>query len=166
MQACCNSGPFIHLAQVEMLNVFGLFHEILTTPQVLSEISKGAEKGIREIVLWEKIKVCEVPQKNIRALKIKLKKYRLQDTELSVLCLNRQHNVLLFLTDDLEARSAAIELGLQAHGTVGVVARAYREKLITLKQAEKALIDLHEKSSLFVTKGIIDFALSTLRRAE
>jgi len=47
--------------------------------------------------------------------------------------------VNLFLTDDLDAREMGKKFGLEVHGSVGIIARAYRECLIDLKEAENAL---------------------------
>jgi len=68
----------------------------------------------------------------------------------------------LFLTDDLDARDVGKQLGFEVHGSVGVIARAYREGLIDLKMAKRAFEDPYSVSKLFVTRGIIEGAIRDL----
>ena len=68
----------------------------------------------------------------------------------------------IFLTDDLDARDAGKPLGFEVHGSVGVIARAYREGLNDLERAKSALEDLYSISKLFVTKAIIEDAIKEL----
>jgi len=70
--------------------------------------------------------------------------------------------VKIFLTDDLDARDAGKQLEFEVHGSIGVIARAYREGLIDLKRAKRALGDLYSISKLFVTKAIIEEAIKEL----
>lgn len=71
-------------------------------------------------------------------------------------------NVELFHTDDLDAREAGKQLGFEVHGSVGIITRAYREGIIDLEMAKKALEDLYSISKLFVTRGIIEEAIKEL----
>jgi len=165
-QACCNSGPFIHLAQINLLHIFSLFPHIYTTPQVIVDISKGSEPGIKNIPFWKNLKVKRVNRKEIDKIKRAVSKFKLDDTEASVISLCEKLKVQLFLTDDLDAREAGMELGLDVHGSVGIIVKAYRLGLITFKDAEKGINDLYDESSLFVTKGIVIKAIRKLRRNE
>ncbi|MBE0479048.1 hypothetical protein IBX65_08045, partial [Candidatus Aerophobetes bacterium] len=68
------------------------------------------------------------------------------------------------LTDDLDAREIGKSLGFEVHGSVGIIVRAYREKLIDLEETEKSLNALHDVSKLFIAKMIIDEAIGELRK--
>ena len=66
----------------------------------------------------------------------------------------------------MDARCAAERLNIKVHGSVGVVVRAYHRNLIDIKQAEKALNDLYDVSSLFVTRAIVDIVIAEIRSIE
>lgn len=45
-----------------------------------------------------------------------------------------------------------------------VIVRAYHENLINTEQSEKAFNDLYNISSLFITRAIVDIAISEIRK--
>ena len=71
---------------------------------------------------------------------------KLDEGELEALTLCDRLKVRTFLTDDLDARDAGKQLGFEVHGSVGVIARAYREGLNDLERAKRALGDLYSIS--------------------
>lgn len=71
-----------------------------------------------------------------------------------------------FLTDDLEARTVANVHDVDAHGTVGVILRAFREKLINKETAVKKVSELHTSSSLFITKDIVNQIINSINEYE
>lgn len=77
-----------------------------------------------------------------------------------------QLNVLLILTDDLAVREAAKKLNLTAVGSLGIVAKAYALGRISLSEAESHIRQLHEVSTLFVTKAIVEMAMEQLRKLD
>ncbi len=58
---------------------------------------------------------------------------KLDEGELEALTLCDRLKVRTFLTYDLDARDAGKQLGFEVHGSVGVIARAYREGLTDLE---------------------------------
>lgn len=68
----------------------------------------------------------------------------------------------LILTDDLAVRDVSKRLALAPIGSLGIVVRAYRQSLITLADAEHAINQLYDVSSLFVTRAIVDLAIEQL----
>jgi len=61
-----------------------------------------------------------------------------------------------FLTDGLDARTVAVKYNLQVHGTIGIILRAFRERIIDKKTAIEKVNELYAKSSLFITKDLVD----------
>jgi len=78
----------------------------------------------------------------------------LQAGECECLYLCQQIQIPLILTDDLAVRDAAKQLQLTPVGSLGIAVRAYRQGLITLAEAEYAITQLYDVSSLFVTRAI------------
>ena len=69
----------------------------------------------------------------------------------------------LLLTDDLAVREATERQGVRPVGSLGIIVRAYRIGQISLDEAERFLNELHDTSSLFVTRAIVELALKQLR---
>ena len=159
-----NAGPFIHLAQIDRLKILSIFTTIYVPSKVISEITIGDEPGIKEIPSRPNIKVIHISDDETRNFEKTIAKFALEKGEIHALYLCNKIKASLFLTDDLDARTAAIELGFQAHGSIGIITRAFHRKLITLKEAEQGIFDLYSKSNLFVTKGIVNNAIKTLHR--
>jgi predicted nucleic acid-binding protein len=97
---------------------------------------------------------------------MKLKKWKLDYPELEAIYLTKKLNVGILLTDDLDAREAAKSIGIEVHGSVGIITRAFKEKLLNLENTEKALIDLYEKSKLFISRKIIETAINEIKNVQ
>lgn len=157
-----NSGPLIHLAQIGMLDLLDVFPVIYIPQKVYGEVCITGMPGYFEIKDKENIKVLQVSDADINLIKSKINE-KLHDGEMHALALcNKLAEV--FLTDDMEARYAAEKLNIEVHGSIGIIVRAYRENLIDIEQAEKALNDLYDISNLFVTRAIVDIAISEIRK--
>ena len=154
LSAVSNSGPFIHLSEISQIRLFNLF-KILTIPiSVLEEVGELNLKNIKVVVVSEKDSALFINS---------LKKFKLQKAEIDALYLAKNAN-LMFLTDDLEARDAANYLRVKVHGSLGIISIAYKKKIISFEEAEKYILDLYNDSTLFLTKSLVDLALSELEK--
>ncbi len=164
LEIVSNTGPVIHLAQIGRFDLLGVFSKIFIPRGVYEEISLVDKPGGEELKEAQNIKVVVVPPKDIENLRRGLADFKLDEGELQSLFLCRKLKIDYFFTDDLEARRAAKYLKLEVHGSAGIIALAYREGLIGLEEAKKALNDLYEVSSLFITKAIVDIATEELEK--
>jgi len=89
---------------------------------------------------------------------------KLHSGEVACLFFCRELGVPLMLCDDLAGRDAAAGLGMTPVGSLGVVVRAFRRGLIPRASAERAMVDLYDVSTLFVTRAVVDIALAELAR--
>lgn len=160
-----NPGPFIHLAQIGKLKAFSIFPNICVPTKIISEIIIGDEPGIKEISSWSNVQIFRINDNEIREFQKSVKKFNLEIGEIHALCLYSKIKATLFLTDDLDARTAGLKLGFKVHGTVGIIAKAFHTGLINLKEAEQGIAALYYKSSLFVTKGIVTNAIKKLKES-
>jgi len=131
---------------------------------VLEEIfipQKVIEEAGCIILPLKNIKIIFINETEIKETKEILKEFILHPGELHALHLARKLNVL-FLTDDLEARDAAISQNIEVHGTLGVVILAYKRGLIDKEEAKKSIQQLYWNSSLFLTPFIVEEALRLL----
>ncbi|MCK4476110.1 MAG: hypothetical protein KAU16_05225 [Methanophagales archaeon] len=138
-----------------------VFTKIYIPERVYEEVCVEGMPGEREVRSTENIEVLSVSKEEIEKVSNKID-LKLDDGELQALTLCNRLKVEIFLTDDLDARDAGKQLGFEVHGSVGVIARAYREGSIDLKRTKRALEDLYSISKLFVTKAIIEDAIKEL----
>jgi predicted nucleic acid-binding protein len=68
------------------------------------------------------------------------------------------------LTDDLAVRDAAKLLNIVPVGSLGIVVKAYKSGQISLNYAEQSITALHDNSSLFVTRAIVEIAIEQLHK--
>lgn len=162
----CNSGPLIHLAQINLLKVFEIFPEIVIPQSVFDEVTVSGKLGEVEIKFLKNLKTVGISKddaRDITKLKSKLKKWKLSQPELEAIYLSRKLE-RVFLTDDLDAREAAESIGIEVHGSVGIVIRAFKEKMLSLEETINALNDLYEKSRLFISRIVINEAIRAVRK--
>ncbi len=148
-----DTGPCLHLYEIKSLNSL----DILKTKVISAEVEQE---------LYE----CSVPVENIKNTEIKqllpLSKdiakfitdyYSLQLGEATSIALAQQEKIKLFFTDDLDAREVAKSYTLEVHGTLGILLRAFREKIIQKREIIELIDKLHTESSLFVTTDLIQW---------
>lgn len=86
--------------------------------------------------------------------------------EAEAISLCKTKKIKLLLTDDLDARIAAESEGLEAHGSIGILLRAFREGFLTDNQTIKSLQKLESDSSLFITHPLIQQAIKAVKKYE
>ncbi|GBC98812.1 hypothetical protein HRbin17_01327 [bacterium HR17] len=165
LSAVSNAGPFIHLHQIGFLELLAIFDCLVTSEQVVKEVTMPGRVPENCINTLANLVIHPVTLMDIFDLRGQLVGFDLQEGELSGLYLCRQLNITLFLTDDLEARRAAKFLGMEPHGSVGIIALAYHEGKLTMPQTKEALYALLNKSTLFLTPAIVEQAIQLLEQS-
>jgi len=69
----------------------------------------------------------------------------------------------IILTDDAAARVAAKSIGIRTHGTIGILLRAIRRNFLTPKEAVNHLINIPDKSTLFIKKDILEKIIAEVK---
>ena len=156
-EAVFDAGPFIHLYEINQLPLLALFLKILSTPEVLDECRNFREK----LLQYKNIVQKGLTAENKNVAKYILGHYSLDLGEATALALCKQEQISFFFTDDLQAREVAQNLGFKAHGTLGIILRALREKLITTAEA-KVVVENLSNSSLFFTKDLQQLVLKEI----
>jgi predicted nucleic acid-binding protein len=62
----------------------------------------------------------------------------------------------IFLTDDAAARLAAVSLGYQVHGSIGILIRAIRREQMAVDEVLTILRDIPVRSTLFIRANLLD----------
>lgn len=141
-----------------------MFSKIYIPKRVYEEVCVEGMPGEREVRNAENIDVLEISENDLERMHGKISS-GLDRGELEALALCETLGAKTFFTDDLDARDAGKKLGLDVHGSVGIVARAYRDGFINLDDAAQSLDDLYAVSKLFITKAIVKEAIRKLRMA-
>lgn len=140
-----NSGPLIHLAQLNALFLLRqLYKEVTITEKVETEVvERGKEEGYADALLIERgiqkwIKVVKAQRK------IDFSGFGLHDAEAEVISHALNEKFDLVLLDDDAARELARTLGLKVRGSIGIIIEALQMKKISKKEALKFLDALAE----------------------
>ncbi len=161
-----DAGPLIHLDQIGQINLLKRFPTLFIPSSVMIEIKHDTNSpDLKAIKKWANIKITHAPKSFPGSVDSLVKKFSLQIGEIDCIQLAWDIQPCIFLTDDLSARSAAEKLSIEVHGTVGIIAYAFRQKWLSLARAEDALNRLYHESNLFITYTIIEEALQRLRKS-
>jgi predicted nucleic acid-binding protein len=90
-------------------------------------------------------------------------RYSLSIADSSVIQCTRAQGLTTVLTDDLGLREVARGRGLAPVGSIGILLRSCREKVLSKQETLSSLDDLLAKSSLFITPVLINKAKDAVR---
>ena len=166
MLAVADAGPLIHLAEIGSLTLLRICDSLNIPDAVWSEIVGQDRVSSSALLVLDKIQRHTLASPEVLQFIHDRQLDHLHTGECEALYLCQVIHSSLLLTDDLAARDTARRLGITPVGSLGVVVRAYRLGQLSLTDAEKCISDLHDVSSLFVTKAIVELALEQLRKAE
>ncbi len=138
-----NSSPLIYLAKIEKLNILKiLFKEIIIPKQVYEEVvlkgkeekffdALNVENSIKES--WIKIKEVDIDEElNQLANEIDI-------GEIALISLAKKLRPSLLLIDAASARAIAESLGFNVKGTLYVLLKAYRKKIMQKKEVKELI---------------------------
>jgi hypothetical protein len=158
LTAVSDTGPILHLCEISLLSALDIFSRIIIPYEVNDELKKYN-------INFKRLDILNLGAKyKDRAFQL-VNEFDIDLGEAEALSLFLQEKPDLFLTDDLNARAVANAYGIEAHGSVGIILRAYKEKIIKKQTAIKAVTALYEDSSLFITKDIIGYIISEIEKA-
>lgn len=144
-----DAGPLIAFAGIQRLDLIQrLYGEIAVPPEVAAEV----RPSIPDIPSW--IVVKSFPKASTRQLHPNLDAGERAAIELAIVL-----GAKLLLIDDRKGRDAAIGLGLEIAGSVGVAIAAKRLRLIA---AARPIIDELRASGLFLSDRIYAAVLVSL----
>ncbi len=152
-----NTGPILHLYEISLLKAFNIFSNILIPHEVENELRKN------KIVFPSKIKAVALGDEFKDKAKIFANQYDLDLGEAEALALVSQEKADYFLTDDLDARQVARNYNIEVHGTIGIILRSFREKVLSQEIAIGKVMELKTKSSLFITQDLIDEIIEAIQ---
>lgn len=161
-----DTGPLIHLSEIGCVHLLKYFQKIYVPESVRDEYYKHKRKSDPDFFDLQNITLTKAQPEEIFDFISKHGLNNLHSGERDCLYLCQKLTIDTIFTDDLAARDAAKKLGITPVGSLGIVARLFKEQYISLDQAEKFLLSLYETSSLFVTKTLVDLVIEELRKVK
>lgn len=151
----CNAGPLIHLDELSSLDCLSDFPTVLVPETVWGEVGKFRPGALPQPFLT-RLSAPGVMDPKILTL---WKTFSLDIGEAECLAvmatLDPSIGPPMFLTDDAAARLAGESLGVEVHGSIGVLVRAIRKGRRTPTQVIEILDQLPSKSTLYIEKGLL-----------
>lgn len=155
-----NTGPLLHLSEIGRLEWLTLLGRVYVPVQVHQELHEIAQM----VTLCEGIEtVVPTQQVSTQAQKWVEAGY-LHQGEAMAIALAQEMQCDWFFTDDTEARLFAESLGLEVHGSLGIVIACASLGFVRTKEAEEAVLNLHRSSSLWLSERVVKLALDALQR--
>jgi len=151
-RAVCDSGPLTHLWQIGLWVTFSTFDALHVADQVAQEVGEHVALEQLEDLADCTLHTHTVPRHEIEAARKAFPlEITLQDADWATLALAHQLAPDLALTDDLTLRRAIEAQGQTPMGSVGVLLRAYKAKLLDAESLDRAMDKLFVHSTLYLS---------------
>ncbi|MFC7185593.1 nucleic acid-binding protein [Halorubrum yunnanense] len=151
LAAVSDSGPLIHLAEIDSLELLSAFDTLLVPETVYAEIEAGGVPSGLADVSYELVDVDGEASA----------KEELDAGESAAIAVAAERDIVL-LTDDLAARRFASDGGIEVHGSIGVIALAHGRGRLDADEAAARMRALQRETSLFVTEAVIERGIELL----
>lgn len=158
--AVCDTGPILHLMEAGLLGLLQNVGKVYIPKLVDSEISDLYQHWEKERPDWIQIGLLKQDELD-RAEALSLSGI-LDEGEAEAIVLVRRLNAEWFLTDDTEARIFADSLGIEVHGSLGIVLWSAAVGRLSYEEAKDAL-DRLSKTSLWISINILSQAQKALK---
>ena len=147
----CDTGPLIHLSEAGALHLLSTAGDILVPPLVADEYEANTQG-------WKPphwVKINELAAISIKRANDWTQSKIIDAGEAQAISLAMQVNAQWLLTDDARARQMAESLGLEVHGSIGLLLwNATTGHISDATQAMKFLDDL-SSSSLWISDRVV-----------
>jgi predicted nucleic acid-binding protein len=158
--AVLDSGPLIHLAELDALDVVCDFSSLFIPEAVRDEVSWHQPGALLHSF---NLHVISAPSPHT-TMSILARTLSLDRGELEALSLMELYPQAIFLTDDSAARVAAEQRGFKVHGTIGILIRAVRKGHRTGPEVIDILRSLPQRSTLHIKPSLLNEILSSLAK--
>lgn len=157
----CDTGPILHLQEAMLLELLQKAGKVYTPKIVDAEINEIYPKWGKDKPGWISVEPL-LPDETKEAESLFLSGLLgLGEAEAIILAKRLKSDWLL--TDDIEARIFANSLGMEVHGSLGIVLWSAAVGHLNYAESKEALERL-SKTSLWISKGILLQAQKALKK--
>ena len=157
----CDTGPILHLQEAGLLKLIKKAGKVYIPQRVDIEMASQSLSWKTDKPGWIKVEPL-LPDEARQAESIFLSGL-LDMGETEAIILAKRLKTTWFLTDDSEARIFATSLGLEVHGSLGVVLWSAAMGNLTYKQSMNALEKLSQ-TSLWISKATLKEAEKAVKK--
>ncbi|MEK6777830.1 MAG: DNA-binding protein [bacterium] len=157
----CDSGPIIHLDELNCLRLLRDFKAAFLPDAVWKEVSFHRSSALEKSgVVFER---CAGKIPSDEQLLTMCRIYSLDAGETEALALMEKSPQSIFLTDDASARLVGQQMGFRVHGTIGVLVRSLRREQMKPEQVVDLLSQIPLKSSLYIKRSLLNEIVLRIR---
>lgn len=154
----CDTGPLLHLGEANILNLLHLAGEIYIPAAVAEEFKRNASDI--KLPNWVNIKELEEPyQKKALAWR-----KQIDEGEAAAIALTMQMQAEWLLTDDAAARQFGESLGLEIHGSLGLLLWAVAVKQVGSENEALKFLETLAGSSLWISDRVVNRARKAIHK--
>lgn len=151
LAAVADAGPIIHLAEIDSVDLLSTVDTLLIPETVYREVAAGGvPDGVADLS-YDLVTADEHP----------IKSEELDAGERAAIAIAADRGAVL-LTDDLAAREAAADTGVDVHGSIGIIALGYGRGVLDRDDAASRMRALQRETSLFVTEAVVERGIRLL----
>jgi len=158
----CDSGPIIHLDELNCLHLLEDFQEALIADAVQKEVKRYRPLSLSKLNMPFVFSPGNVP--NDTRLLTLCHIFSLDAGEMEALSLMERHPQAIFLTDDASARMVAEQLGFRVHGTIGILVRSIRRNQMEPGEVLRILRGVPSQSTLYIKPSLLDEVILKIKK--
>lgn len=147
----CDTGPLLHLSEAGAIHLLKLAGDLLIPPVIATEFKRHASK--RKLPVW--VKISDLDRPTHSRIAEWLDKEIIDAGEAEAIGLALQVKCDWLLTDDAQARQFAESLGLEVHGSIGLLLWAVAMGHVESREQAHRLLDGLIHSSLWISESVI-----------
>ncbi len=160
MNVVVDAGPLLALGKLGLIQVLHRLYDPVLVPSAVHEevVLQGIARGypdayvVRQAIVRRELKVVPLTDEELLE---QVKRLPLGSGEKQAIHLGLVLSPSWVLMDDRLAREEATRLGLHVKGTVGIIAGAYRQGIITLEEVELAFQQIVERPDIWIAATFV-----------
>ena len=168
MTVVVDAGPLLALGKLGLIQILHRLYDSVLVPSAVHEevVLQGIARGypdayvIRQVTVRGELEI--VPLRDADLLD-SVKRLPLGRGEKQVIHLGLTISPSWVLMDDRLAREEAARVGLRVKGTVGLIAGAYRQGIITLEEVKLAFQTVMERPDIWIAASFVQRVWEVLK---
>lgn len=154
----CDTGPLLHLSEVGAAHLLSLAGRVLIPPLVATEFEANAQGW--NPPQW--VQVIALEKSGQRKAERWMRTEHIHSGEAEAIGLALQEHADWLLTDDAIARQFAESLGLDVHGSIGILLWSMATGVVQEKELALQLMDQLARSSLWISDRVLQEAYKAI----